>query len=223
MRFPVNPDLLAHARDVLSGREKLFWIVGGAGSGKTTVCSILSKRYVLPVYDMDAHIYGSYHARFTQDRHPVNSAWSSSENGLAWLLGMSWDEFNSFNQAALPEYLDLLAEDLTGSSPGSPLLIDGGISNPGVIAQVIPTRQIICLSAPLDVNIWESADRESMKDAIYQLPNPEEAWLKFLDFDKQITCAIEKECRENNISMCRMNSNAPAGDLAVEVARMIGL
>ena len=72
MRFPVNSDLLAHARDVLSGREKLFWIVGGAGSGKTTICSLLSKRYALPVYDMDAHIYGSYHTRFTPERHPVN-------------------------------------------------------------------------------------------------------------------------------------------------------
>ncbi len=223
MRFPVNPDLSAHARDVLSGREKLFWIVGGAGSGKTTICSILSKRYAFPVYDMDAHIYGSYHARFTPERHPVNMEWSTSENGLAWLLGLSWDEFNSFNQAALPEYLDLLAEDLTDSSPGSPLLIDGGISNPGLIAQVIPTRQIVCLSAPSDVNVWESADRRSMKDAINQLPNPEEAWLKFLDFDKQITRTIERECQENNISMCRMNSNAPAGDLTVEVARLMGL
>jgi hypothetical protein len=222
MRFLVNSDLLAHARDVLSGREKLFWIVGGAGSGKTTICSILSKRYALPVYDMDARMFGSYHARFTPERHPVNSAWSTSENGLAWLLGMSWDEFNSFNQAALPEYLDLLAEDLTDSSPDSPLLIDGGISNPALIAQVIPTRQIVCLSAPIDVNVWESADRESMKDAIYQLPNPEEAWLKFLDFDKQITRTIERECRENNISICRLDLNTPAGDSAVEVARMIG-
>jgi hypothetical protein len=136
---------------------------------------------------------------------------------------LSWDEFDSFNQAALPEYLDLLAEDLTDSSPGSPLLIDGGISNPALIAQVIPTRQIVCLSAPVDVNVWESDERGSMKDAIYQLPNPEEAWLKFLDFDKQITRAIEKECQENNISMCRMNSNASVGDLAVDVARMIGL
>ena len=214
--------LLAHARDVLSGREKLFWIVGGAGSGKTTICSILSKRYALPVYDMDAHIYGSYHSRFTLERHPVNSAWSTSENGLAWLLGMSWDEFNSFNQAALPEYLDLLAEDLAEARPESPLLIDGGISNPGLIAQVIPTRQIVCLSAPLDVNVWESAGRSSMKDAIYQLPNPEEAWLKFLDFDKQISRTIERECQENNISICRMNSTTPAEELAVVVARIIG-
>ena len=223
MRFPVNFDLLAHARDVLSGREKLFWIIGGAGSGKTTICSLLSEQYALPVYDMDVHIYGSYHTRFTPERHPVNSAWSTSENGLAWLLGMSWDEFNSFNQAALPEYLDLLAWDLTDSSPESPLLIDGGISNPALIAQVIPTRQIVCLSAPLDVNVWESADRRSMKDAIYQLPNPEEAWLKFLDFDKQITRTIEIESQDNNISICLMNSNTSPEALAGEAARKIGL
>jgi len=223
MHFPVNSDLIAHARDVLSCRKRLFWIVGGAGSGKTTICSILSERYAFPVYNMDAHIYGSYHSRFTPERHPVNTAWTTSENRLAWLLSMSWDEFNSFNQSALAEYLDLLAEDLAGTRPGSPLLIDGGISNPAIIAQVIPIRHIVCLSAPLDVNVWESAARQPMKETIYQLPNPEEAWLKFLDFDKQITRTIEIESQDNNISICLMNSNTSPEALAGEAARKIGL
>lgn len=223
MVFTIDFDLLNKARGVLSVREKLYWIVGGAGSGKTTVCRNLSARDGLPVYDMDAHIYGSYHSRFTPERHPVNFAWSTSENGLAWLLAMSWDEFNSFNQAALPEYLDLLAEDVADSSPTSPLLIDGGICNPALLNHVIPARQIICLSAPLDITVWESADRQSMKDEIYKLPNPEAAWMKFLDFDKKITQAIEKECQENNISLCRMTSTTSVGDFAKEVAFLMGL
>ena len=223
MVFPIDLDLLYKARSVLSGREKLYWIVGGAGSSKTTVCRNLSERHGLPVYDMDAHIYGSYHSRFTPERHPVNSAWSTSGNGLAWLLAMSWDEFNTFNQAALPEYLDLLAEDLANTSPNSPLLIDGGICNPALIAQVLPIRQIVCLSAPSDIDVWESAERQSMKDAILQLPNAEEAWNKFLDFDKKITQTIEKECLENSISICRMKSNTSSGDFAGEVSRLMEL
>src|SRR5512139_217497 len=112
MYFTIDHQLLTQARASLSERKRLYWIVGGAGSGKTSVCQFLSTQFGLLVYDMDAHIYGDYHGRFTEERHPVNWAWSTAENGLAWLLDMSWEEFDGFNQAALPEYLDLLASDL---------------------------------------------------------------------------------------------------------------
>jgi hypothetical protein len=223
MPFPINSDLLVQAREVLSSRERLFWIIGGAGSGKTTVCSILAARYSLPVYDMDAHIYGTYHNRFTPDQYPVNTAWSTSANGLAWLLSMSWDEFDSFNQAALPEYLDLLAGDLADMPPDSPLLIDGGVSNPAMLAKVLPLRQIVCLAAKPGANVWEGIDRKAMKEAIYQLPNPEQAWRKFLEFDHQITCTIEEECRESRIKICRPRSSAALDDMAEDVARLLGL
>ncbi len=223
MPFHIDSDLITQAREVLSSRERLFWIIGGAGSGKTTVCSILSERYSLPVYDMDAHIYGTYHNRFSPDRHPVNTAWSTSENGLAWLLNMSWDEFNSFNQAALPEYLDLLAEDLADIPPDLPLLIDGGITNPAIIAKVLPVRQIVCLAVKPGVNVWESVDRKEMKEAIFQLPEPERAWRRFLEFDDKINHTIEEECLENNIKICKSRSSASVEDLAKDVARLLGL
>lgn len=223
MPFPVNFKLIVQAREILSFRERLFWIIGGAGSGKSTVCRVLSERYALPVYDMDAHIYGTYHNRFSSERHPANTAWSTSGNGLAWLLSMSWEEFNSFNQAALPEYLDLLAGDLAETPTDAPLLIDGGISNPAMLAKVLPLQQIICLATKPGVNVWEGVDRQAMKEAIYQLPNPEEAWRKFLEFDARITRTLEEECRENRIKICRPSSSASVDDLAEEVARLLGL
>ncbi len=223
MPFHIDSDLIMQAREVLSSRERLFWIIGGAGSGKTTVCSILSERYSLPVYDMDAHIYGTYHNRFSPARHPVNTAWSASENGLAWLLSMSWDKFNSFNQAALPEYLDLLAEDLADIPPDSPLLIDGGITNPAILAKVLPVRQIVCLAVKPGVNVWNGVDRQAMKEAIFQLPEPERAWRRFLEFDDKINHTIEVECLENNIKICKSRSSASVEDLAKDVARLLGL
>jgi len=226
MRFPINKALLVQARDRLAGRSLLYWIVGGAGSGKTTVCQALSVRLEMPVYDMDAHIYGAYHHRFTQACHPVNTAWSTADNGLAWLLAMSWDEFDSFNQAALPEYLDLLAEDLDRVEPGVGMLIDGGISNPALLAQAIPARQIACLSAPehSSVQIWEAfGERKAMKEAVYQLPNPKAAWLKFLEFDNRLTHTILKECRENSIPIHLRDRDTSADELAERVSRVWGI
>jgi hypothetical protein len=113
MQFAINNDLLRQSRTILAKRDNLCWVVGGAGSGKTTICRALSARHDIPVYDMDAHIYGAYHGRFTRERHPVNKKWSTAQDGLAWLLDKSWDEFDAFNQAALLEW------DLQPSPPGA--------------------------------------------------------------------------------------------------------
>ena len=226
MPFILNNDLLAQSRAALCRRERLYWVVGGAGSGKTTICEALSAKFELPVYDMDTHIYGAYHGRFTQERHPVNKAWSSARDGLAWLLDMSWDEFNSFNQAALPEYLDLLAEDLEATKPNASILIDGGISNPAILAQVIPNHQVVCLAIPerSSAKIWNETDeRKGMKEAVYQLARPEEVWRKFLEFDDRITNTILKECRENDIAVCPRGETESVDEFAERVAHVLGI
>ena len=225
MRFSVNHALLAQAHEKLSGR-RLFWIVGGAGSGKTTLCQALSLRLALPVYDMDAHIYGSYHGRLSPTRHPVNTAWSAAPDGLAWLLRLSWDQFDSFNRAALPEYLDLLCDDLDEADPSDAMLVDGGLCNPGLLAQVLPACQIACLAAPelSSATIWEqSAERAAMKEVISQLPNPEASWRTFLEFDTRITQTILSECRESGITIYRRDEATSVEELAGHVGRGLGL
>jgi hypothetical protein len=226
MPFTINNDLLIRSRAVLSKRNRLYWVVGGAGSGKTTICRTLSAQFNIPIYDMDEHIYGTYHGRFTQERHPVNRTWSMAQNGLAWLLDMSWAEFDNFNRAALAEYLDLLTEDIAAAEPDASLLIDGGICNPALIAQVIPTRQIVCLARPerSSAEIWQETDeRNSMKEIVYQLPKPEEAWRRFLEFDHLITKTILKECQENQISVCLRNEADTVGEFAEKVANVLGV
>ena len=89
MQFSIDHSLLTKAHAKLTGYKKLYWILGGSGSGKSTISQALSAQYDIPIYDMDAHIYGSYHERYTDKKHPVNKAWANAENGLAWLLDMS--------------------------------------------------------------------------------------------------------------------------------------
>lgn len=226
MRFPIDHDLLEQAGAALSQRTGLYWIVGGATSGKTSVCRALSARLGVPVYDMDAHIYGSYHARFTPQRHPANWTWSTAPDGLAWLLGMTWDEFDAFNRAALPEYLDLLAEDLEATPPGARVLIDGGIANPAMVAQALPTCRMACLAAPegSSARAWQEDDaRKSMKQAVHQLPNAQQAWRRFLEFDAAITHGILQECHEHRIPVIQWAESAAAEEVAGRVAIALGM
>lgn len=225
-RFVINEALLAAAKTKLADHSQVYWLVGGAGSGKTTICQALASLYDLPIYDMDAHIYGEYHSRFSPTRHPVNSQWAAAPNGLAWLLEKSWEEFNAFNKAAVPEYLDLLAEDLEKLPPADGLLIDGGIVNTAVAASVFPASQMVCLSRPglTSSEIWqETPERLGMKAMVEQLPNPEKMWQKFIEFDEKINQTILQESQTAQIPICIRSETDSVDLLAHGVAQALRL
>lgn len=226
MAFTKTTDLLKNARTVFQRYPQVYWIVGGAGSGKTTICQALSSQYSLPIYDMDAHIYGEYHGRFSPSRHPVNSQWAAAPNGLAWLLAMSWAEFDAFNKAAVPEYLDLLAEDLEKLPPEAGLLIDGGIVNTAVVAQAFPASQMVCLSRPgmSSRDVWqETPARLEMKAMFDYLPEPENMWQKFLEFDEKINQTILHESQTANLPICIRSETDSVALLANRVTQALQL
>jgi hypothetical protein len=212
--FRIDKDLLSQAGTALQGVQPLYWLVGASASGKTTISRTLAARLGVQVYDMDAHIYGDYHARFDPARHPVNTRWMQSDNRLAWLLELNWEEFLQFNQAALPEYLDLLAEDLGSRGFAEGVLVDGGIMNPGLLAEVLPAKQILCLDVPArsSTEIWEGdPERRSMRMHVESLDDPEDAWTQFLDFDERIAATILVESRQSGIPVCsRRPGETPA-------------
>lgn len=225
LQFRIDQALLAQARTRLSGRASLFWVLGGAGAGKSTVCNWLSDRYDIPIYHMDDHIYGDYHGRFSPARHPVGYVWSTAPNTLAWLLNLSWDEFDAFNRAALPEYLDLFTEDLS-SERDAALLVDGGLWNPALLAQVVPAQQIVCLAVPTLTSeaIWEDdPERRSMKEIVYQLPDGRQLWQTFLDFDRGITQTLLRESQACGIHLCERDTAEPIAAYAERVAHTLGI
>lgn len=225
MQFRIDQALLTQARTRLSGRACLFWVLGGAGAGKSSVCEYLSAKYDIPVYRMDDHIYGDYHSRFLPARHPANYAWSTAPDPLAWLLNFSWEEFDAFNRAALPEYLDLFAEDLD-CAQDLPLLVDGGLCNPAMLVQVVPASQVVCLAIPTLTSeaVWESdQERRAMKEMIYQLPDGERLWQTFLRFDSGITNTLLSESRMCGIHDCTRSATEPVADFAERVAQNLGI
>lgn len=224
--FPINHQLLDEARTTLANRPNLRWLLGGSGSGKTTIARALAEKHNTPIYDMDAHIYGDYHPRFTNARHPTNTAWSTAPHNLAFLLDLTWPQFNAFNQSALPEYLDLLAADLADTDPGEPLLIDGGLTNPALLATVIPPKQILTLTAPhlTSVQIWtEDKDRYAMRGFMDNLPDPQAAWQKFLHFDQHIKDTITQESTQSGITICARTPSHTVEQFSDLAAQALGI
>jgi hypothetical protein len=226
MPFVMSEGLLNRARRVLGGRRHLYWVVGAAGTGKTTVCRALAARYRLPVYPLDALIDGSYQQRFSPERHPANTAWLSTTNPLGWQLALSWQEFDQFNRAALVEYLDLLVEDVQDSPAEARLLVDGGVSTPAVLAQVLPANQIVALAItePMSAEVWATSPALQARQALVdQLPTPQAMWRKLLDFDGLVRQTIVAECASHGIAICRRDESTSVAALAEQVAWRLGL
>ncbi len=57
---------------------------------------------------------------------------------------------------------------------------------------------------------------------IFRLPNPKEAWRKFLEFDERITHTILRECQENDIAVFSRSATETVDELTERVANALG-
>lgn len=199
--FPTNIQLLTAAASILRGRARLLWLIGGACSGKSTVARALADLTGVPLYDMDEAFFGRY--AFDPIRHPATSAWFAAADPLGWMLGLPWAEFDALYRAANAEMIDLLADDLRGRDD-TPLIIDGGVTHPSVLTQVVSPERIVCLEAPeaFRLNEWETAaNRAEMKGSVLALPDGQAMWRRFLDYDRRMTATLGRESREAGIAV----------------------
>ncbi len=223
MRFTLNEEMIDAARTALANRP-LYWLLGGAGAGKTTIGRYLAERFEMPLIDMDARIYGSWRSAFSESHHPVNAAWASAPNGLAWLLDMSWERFDGFHRAAAGEYLSLLAGELAGTPPELPMLIDGGVWHPDVLVQVFPPHRLVALAGPETASaaVW-SGERAAMRAMFASFSDPEAAWAKFLSFDEGITRTISAECRRHGIPVLARRAGESVEQVGDRAAAAFGI
>lgn len=224
LRFAVDPALLAAARAVLASR-RLYWVLGGSCSGKSTICQAIAAGWDVPVIDMDAAIYGRFMPAYRPDRHPASCAWFHAPHPLAWIMALSPAAFDSLNRASNAEFLDLLAAELA-EQPDVPMLVDGGFTHPSVLAQVVPPRQLLCLETTADVRVrtWETAAaRAEMRGWIRALPEPDAMWQKFLRFDAQISDTLGAESRAAGIRILFRDEKTPITPLAAAAATYFGL
>lgn len=219
--FNLNDQLLCEARAMLASRPDLYWVVGGAGSGKSTICRALAASSGAELVDMDAHIYGTFFDHYDGKHYPAAATYFTRDNPLDWALSLSWETFNALNRATTAEYIHLLARDLQRHNPAGPLVIDGGITHPGLAARVIPAAQIACLTVPDDlrVRLWLTAvDRAEMRRWIRALPDPDAKWRTFLQFDQGIADVVVAESTAHAIAVFERDASTAVADLTATLA-----
>lgn len=219
--FAANEALIARARAVLWSRRNLLWLIGGSGTGKTTLSRALAARTGIAVYDMDEAFFGRYHV--DPARHPATTAWFSADNPLGWMLSLPWPEFDALYRAANAETLDLLADDICDRAD-KPLLTDGGITHPSVLVQAVPAQRILCLEREETERGREwgtAASRAEMKAAVLALPAGRAMWLRFLNYDQQMTQTIGRESRQMGVRVITWDESMSIDRLAARVVELL--
>ena len=219
--FQVDQRLLEESGRVLASDPRVHWLLGGSGSGKSTVCRTLHSELGVTVLDMDSRIYGTYHASFSPSRHPVSCQWRAAKDRMSWLLEMTWSEFEAFNRASLPEYVDLLSRELRTIGGSCPVLVDGGIWHPALLATILAPSRIVCVRRDgLDAStLWaEPGARSEMRRAAMRLDATGAKWARFLEFDDGITSTVAAEAAEAGIAACVWSGLDSPSDVAERVA-----
>jgi hypothetical protein len=216
-QFQVDQALIDSARVAFQRLPNLFWLVGSACTGKSTIAHAIAAHTGIAVYDMDAHIYGSYMPRYNAQQHPANAAWLAAANPLQWMLALPWAEFDAHNAATTAEYLALLVEDLQHHPPETPLLVDGGITHPALLAQVLPPSHIVCMTTTPAIRLqtWEADPaRAEMKGWVQSLPDGAAMWARFLAYDQRMDATMVRESQQLAIRTFLRDGETPSSLLA---------
>jgi hypothetical protein len=225
-RFPLDASLLARARTALGPRRRTWFVVGGAGTGKTTVCAEIGRRAGIPVLDMDARMYGSWHGSFDPLRHPASHAWSAAPDPLAWQLGLDPEGFLAFHAATTAEALDLLVDQFGAIEPGAPVLVDGGFGRPVVLAAAVPPARIACLSLParLRERVWtEAEERRGFLDAVAAVPTVADPVAAFLALGARLDEEMARDATRAGIAILERDEGTTVATLAARVVTTLGI
>jgi hypothetical protein len=175
---------------------------------------------------MDEHVYGRYMSRYSASRHPASTAWFKRGDGLRWVLSLAWEAFDGLNRATNAEFLDLVAEDVAERYGDRPLLVDGGITHPSVLAAAVDPSRIACLAVDdaESRRVWEQDEaRAGMRRAVERLPGVGDGWARFLTFNERMSATIEREAREHGIVVLARTAGHSPEELSRTVMAALGV
>lgn len=225
-RLEPDPTLLARVRQRLAREQRLRFVVGGAGAGKTAVVGRLAAlRPDVGVIDMDARIYGAWGDRWRLDRHPAAVAWLGAGDPLAWQLAMAPEAFLSFQAALAVEALDLLADELA-TLGDEWRVVDGGFGSVDALALAVPPSRIACLAAPGadSAAVWSSSpERRAFLDVVAAVEGVEAPVERFLDLDMAMSERMRVEAERRGVAVITRGPGEPVTATTMRVMEALGI
>lgn len=203
-------------REAPDGRNRVLWLGGGSGAGKSTVAHLLAARHDLTLYDTDAAM-ARHAARLSREEAPLLHRFMAMDMDARWVDRSPERMLRTFHWFA-GEGFALIEADLAAMS--GPVIAEGF----RILPHLVPpgARAVWLLPTPAFRRAAMKA-RGSLWDIPRRTANPERALANILERDALVTKHLHAEVKRLGLASIRVDGSASVEVLAARVGEAFGL
>ena len=204
----------------MTALERVLWIGGGTGAGKSSIAIAIAERHGLERYNYDWHDARDHSERTRPDRHPVRSAFLAMSLDERW-VGRAPSQMAEAELAEFAERFEMVLEDLAAiNAPG--VVAEGFGLLPELVAPHLksPRQAIFLLPTPAtrERNYasrgWTGIDGTSDRDR---------ARRNKLDRDALLTEHVRRSARAHDLATVELDGSQTLDEVIAMTERHFGL
>jgi len=204
----------------MTALERVLWIGGGTGAGKSSIAIAIAERHGLERYNYDWHDARDHSERTRPDRHPVRSAFLAMSLDERW-VGRAPSQMAEAELAEFAERFEMVLEDLAAmDAPG--VVAEGFGLLPELVARHLksPRQAIFLLPTPAtrERNYasrgWTGIDGTSDRDR---------ARRNKLDRDALLTEHVRRSARAHDLATVELDGSQTLDEVIAMTERHFGL
>ncbi len=209
--------------DVLSRRlAHVYWLGGGSGGGKSTVARRLAATRGLRLYSTDEAM-ADHANRCGPDDCPNLAAFKAMDMDERWLNRSPEVMLETFHWFR-GEAFSLIVEDLLSLPPDQGVVVEGFRLLPRLVKPLLGVRgQAAWLIPTPAFRLAAFKSRGSLMDIAGKTSAPDRALENLLARDGMFTARVEREARDEGLSVINVSAAITVDDLTSRVADQFGL
>lgn len=202
--------------------QNILWLGGGSGAGKSTMARRLAAAHGLRVYATD-DVMADHARRAAPQASPLLAAFQGMDIDERWVNRSPETMLETFHWFQ-GEAFDLIVEDLLGFAPSERIIVEGFRLLPGRVKPLLASAAQAAWLIPTPAFRRAAfASRGTLMEIAGKTSRPDRALANLLRRDDLFTQRIEREAREDGLSVIRVDLDLTLDDLTTRVARALGL
>ena len=224
---PAQPAILMAGLPLPANRQlrtllrHVYWVGGSPCSGKSSIVSLLARRYGLQEYHCDDH-YEEHLQRADPDRHPRlfnarNVTWDE-----VWMHPVDYLVAREF--AFYREEFEMVVADLLSLPAASPIIAEGAALLPECVAPLLTDPSHAIWVVPTEEFQRKAyAGREWVADILGQCSRPQEAWENWMGRDAGFARQVKQEAISRGLAVLQVDGSRSIEENAAVVEAQFAL
>jgi len=203
--------------------DRVYWIGGGSGGGKSTVASLLAAGHGLSCYSTDAAMRA--HARqLTADEAPLLHRFLAMDMNERWLDRSPTEMLVTF-QWFRGEGFDRIIADLRELASDGPVVAEGFHLLPNLVAPLLSERRrAVWLLPTPEFRLAVFKNRLATgRHFVERTSDPDRALAKLAERDGLFTDRLRAEVQSLGLAAVDVDGSVTAEAMAAEIGRRLGL